>query len=149
MTENIFERIDRSTVPEPNTGCILWLGTLDKDGYGKTTYKNKFVRAHRLVYMLEYGEIPKGSLIQHKCDTPACCNINHLEIGTPLSNMQDKVSKGRLKNQFMSLTHCKRGHEFSGENLRMTMGTKRPKRSCRICTVERARKRYLAQKNAA
>ena len=25
-------------IPEPNTGCWLWLTTLDRDGYGKINY---------------------------------------------------------------------------------------------------------------
>jgi hypothetical protein len=45
--------------------------------------------------MEKYGEIPKGMVIRHKCDNPACCNIEHLEIGTPLDNVNDMIERGR------------------------------------------------------
>lgn len=43
-------------------------------------------------------------LIRHKCDHPYCCNIEHLEIGTPLDNIRDMINRGRdvyhdLKNK--------------------------------------------------
>ena len=47
--------------------------------------------------MLYCGEIPKGYLVCHKCDNPKCTNPEHLFIGTPNDNMQDKINKGRLR----------------------------------------------------
>jgi hypothetical protein len=126
-------RIDNKTMPEPNTGCLLWIGSVDKDGYGKIYFSGQHKRAHRVIFELHFGEIPKGALIQHKCDTPSCCNIDHLEMGTPLTNMQDKVNKGRLRNQNMSKTHCKHGHEFTPENTRIYDG----RRVCYYCLAKK------------
>lgn len=125
----IETRLEISTMPEPNSGCVLWVSGQDKDGYGKLFYKRKHRRAHRVVFELNHGPIPLGGLICHTCDTPSCCNINHLFLGSPLSNMQDKVKKGRLNNQYMNATHCIHGHEFSVENTALYDG----KRCCRIC----------------
>ena len=47
--------------------------------------------------LLYCGEIPKGYLVCHKCDNPKCTNPEHLFIGTPNDNMQDKINKGRLR----------------------------------------------------
>jgi hypothetical protein len=52
-------------------------------------------RLHRAVYAFYMGRIPEGMLVCHKCDNPACCNINHLFLGSANDNTQDMVSKNR------------------------------------------------------
>ncbi|WP_428832632.1 HNH endonuclease signature motif containing protein, partial [Pseudomonas aeruginosa] len=51
---------------------------------------------HRLAYADAHGPIPDGMLIRHKCDNPACFNVNHLELGTQRDNMQDASKRGRI-----------------------------------------------------
>jgi len=55
----------------------------------------KMVYAHRVAYEQAKGEIPKGQFVLHRCDNPACCNPDHLFLGTHQENMTDKVQKGR------------------------------------------------------
>lgn len=45
--------------------------------------------------MQKYGNIPKGMLIRHKCDNTWCCNMDHLEIGTPKDNVRDMKERKR------------------------------------------------------
>lgn len=135
--------LEQRTIPEPNTGCLLWTKGADTDGYGKLLFNGKHSRIHRVVYESVHGPIPKGYLIQHTCDTPACCNIDHLRLGTPLSNMQDKVRKGRLRNQNMNKTHCKNGHAFIGWNL---MWLPNGRRACRAC-IYASNKRFRLKRN--
>lgn len=86
-----------ATVPE--SGCWLWLGGWDNDGYGKINKNGKTVAyAHRFFYQIHKGEIPDGKLVLHKCDSPACCNPDHLFLGTHADNALDKCRKGRLRN---------------------------------------------------
>lgn len=79
-------------IPEPNSGCWLWAGGHDQDGYGHMTGN---VKAHRRSYELHVGPIPMGVLVCHKCDTPCCVNPDHLFLGSGKDNGQDMSLKGR------------------------------------------------------
>jgi hypothetical protein len=76
--------------------CWLWNGSKLSDGYGAFKLNGKMVRAHRYAYEQYNGSIPDGLLVLHKCDTPLCCNPNHLFVGTSKDNTLDCVSKGRM-----------------------------------------------------
>lgn len=54
------------------------------------------VYAHRLAWELQYGPIPDGLKICHKCDIAICCRGEHLFLGTQQENLQDASRKGRL-----------------------------------------------------
>lgn len=133
---NLKEKLEYRSIPEPNTGCILWTGCSDKDGYGIIGIKKNYFRAHRVSYSLSYGEIPNGLFVCHKCDTPSCINPNHLYLGTNSDNQKDVVKRKRSKRWLFNIqTHCIRGHEFTVEN---TVERKLKKSggrniTCRIC----------------
>lgn len=76
-------------------GCILWLGGLNKSGYGQIRDGKKVTTTHRLVYELFKGPIPEGMCVCHKCDIRNCINLDHLFLGTTQENTQDRVNKGR------------------------------------------------------
>lgn len=42
-------------------------------------------------------DITDCSVVMHHCDNKLCCNPDHLEVSTQQKNMQDAVSKGRMK----------------------------------------------------
>ena len=79
--------------------CWLWTGQQDKKGYGKVSYMNRKYTAHNLIYNMHSNNGKYGmqmyTLHLHKCDTPLCCNWNHIYIGTHNDNMRDKVERGR------------------------------------------------------
>lgn len=76
-------------------GCWLWTGGKNSQGYGNFYTNNKQYKAHRFVYELTYGAIPKDILICHHCDNPSCVRPDHLFAGTNQDNMDDMVAKGR------------------------------------------------------
>lgn len=92
---SLEDKFNNLWVPEPNSGCWIWIGTVVNDGYGFISHNGDPDRAHRCSWKLFKGEIPKGIYVCHKCDTPLCVNPDHLFLGTPLDNMLDKIRKGR------------------------------------------------------
>ena len=129
---------------EPNTGCWLWTGGEQRFGYGAIAINNKVKTASRVSFILFKGPIKEGHFICHKCDTPQCCNPDHLFSGTQKDNIKDCISKKRLNRKVIYF--CKNGHEFTEQNTYIAKkGTKRQQRVCRLC-VNDAGKRYRRRK---
>ena len=95
----LAERFARHVGRANDVGCMLWLGKRDRKGYGKTKDDDgKDMFAHRAAYLIAYGSIPDGLCVLHDCpagDYPACCNPEHLWIGTNSDNNRDAKAKGR------------------------------------------------------
>jgi len=83
-------------IPEPNSGCWLWLGHIKYDGYGQIRYEGMQTRAHIASYKMHKGQT-NGLYVLHKCDQRSCVNPDHLFLGTPQDNIDDMHAKGRNK----------------------------------------------------
>lgn len=90
------ERLTAKSMPEPNSGCWIWLGATKADGYGHVWDGLRFRTAHNLSYEVFVGPIPAGHVVRHLvCDVPCCINPDHLATGTARDNVHDCISKGR------------------------------------------------------
>ena len=78
--------------------CWPWTAGTDRYGYGKFAVningKRRYLPAHRVVYLLEYGALPFFDVL-HTCDNPLCCNPAHLGLGTRDDNMAEMVERER------------------------------------------------------
>lgn len=89
------ERFEQKFEKKGPDECWPWTGSKTGEGYGQMVLKGKIRRAHRIMYTNYVGKIPKGKLIRHLCNNPACVNPKHLAVGTDQDNMDDKVKAGR------------------------------------------------------
>lgn len=112
--------------PEPNSGCFLWEGGVNGSGY--PFYKGE--RAHRLVYKMYNGLIPKDYVVHHKCENKLCVNPEHLEVCTRGENVLKSKYKTVWYKKMISLT-CSNGHPRTPENtyIQPSTGTRR----CKVC----------------
>lgn len=81
-------------------GCLIWLGGKTAAGYGVLNLGGKDAGninklAHRLSYLLAYGEYDQSQFVCHRCDNPSCVEPSHLFLGTHQDNMGDMAQKGR------------------------------------------------------
>lgn len=78
------------------SGCWMWGGKLNENGYGIFSLQGRHVRAHRVAYELTHGTIEPGMVVRHSCDNRGCVNPEHLESGTHQDNGRDASIRGRV-----------------------------------------------------
>lgn len=135
----IGARIERLSMPEPNSGCWLWLGALDRDGYGSIQAPGNSgkTRAHRFTFEFFCYPIPAGKQIDHRCHVRSCVNPEHLRVATAAENI------AAAPRHVGKRTMCPRGHPYSGDNLVINSAGKRV---CRVCRNAQARDRKRRMK---
>lgn len=97
MKINIIGRTDHKSIEyEANAdGCWICTSHRKTKGYPTIQTNGKAEQMSRFIYRHFIGQIPENHVIRHKCDNRACINPDHLETGTTLDNMQDKVDRNR------------------------------------------------------
>jgi len=124
-------------MPEPMSGCWLWLGSERSNNYGCFCKNGGNYPAHRASYEIYVGPIQDGLVIDHLCRNTWCVNPDHLEPVTRLENLMRGFRPLKQPRGFycgprhnLNKTHCARGHELSGSNL---LVRKCGRRQCREC----------------
>jgi len=80
-----------------------------ENGYPRIRKNRKHYLISRYFWEQKNGPIPEGMCVLHKCDTPACINVEHFFLGTHQDNMRDRDKKSRqAKGENCSLTKLKK-----------------------------------------
>ena len=131
------ERFWSKCMPEPNSGCWLWLAASTR-GYGAYAYSGSDdVRpAHRVTYETLVGAIPDGLVIDHLCRQPCCVNPSHMEPVTIGENVRrgDTRSNGSHNREKSA---CPSGHAYDQQN---TYTRRNGGRGCIECRRDAVRK---------
>jgi hypothetical protein len=100
--EKLRRRFEKKFLPEPFSGCWLWMANTDGHpigrNYGQIHILGRKRRAHHAAWRIYRGSIPSGLQVLHRCDTPLCVNPAHLFLGTPTDNLSDAEKKGRVRH---------------------------------------------------
>lgn len=116
-------RFERSYIPEPNSGCWLWIGwarsitATCRDMRPYFQVSGKRTLAYRFAYELYRGPIPSGLMVCHSCDVSLCVNPDHLFVGTNSDNQQDSLRKGRHASQLHRSSYQERARYLGVRNI--------------------------------
>lgn len=125
-------------------GCWRWHGVHTHNGYGTFGLGQRHVYAHRWLYELSVGPIPKELDIDHLCRVRDCVNLDHLEPVT----RQENIMRGLgVAKEHALRTHCPQGHPYDEANTAVlaTKWASGRRRRCKQCHREQeARRRARA-----
>lgn len=77
--ETIEAKLKRFSKCDPETGCIVWIGTIKKNGIGVMVIPGKEQGyAHLLAWECVHGPRPKGFIIRRTCGNKLCINVAHM-----------------------------------------------------------------------
>src|SRR5712691_9255630 len=102
---NTLQNILSKTIRDEESGCLLYTGALDKDGYPRISLQGKKRMGSDAVYEMVYGAIPEGQEVDHICYVRHCLEPTHLRALTHRENVlhsktNDEKRHRRLK-QFL------------------------------------------------
>ncbi len=113
-----LDRIKARTVVTEG-GCFEWTGGKIKAGHGYLHINKKAFYVHRLAWELLVGPVALDHELHHRCENPACWNIEHVE----------PLTRSEHKKRHMT-PRCHRGHLYAEGGYVYRNGKQR----CAFCT---------------
>lgn len=127
-------------VPEPNTGCWLWIGALGSRGRARYTIPGRggaSEPAARFALETITGPTPRGAWVMVRCAANCCANPQHAVVMTVADVNREQGERRRKQNK-----KCRRGHEYTPENTDYHYGGAR---RCRACFGAAAKARSVSE----
>ena len=90
-----IDRVMSRIQMDPNTGCWLWEGACNGNGYAVMSVDGKIVGVHRWLLEQTTGPMRPDQHACHKCDTTNCVNPQHMFAGSAADNARDRERKHR------------------------------------------------------
>jgi len=84
---NTLQNIRSNSLRDRESGCLLYMGRLDEDGYARISYQGKNRIGSDVVYEIVYGTIPQGVEVDHICHVRKCVEPTHLRLLTHRQNV--------------------------------------------------------------
>lgn len=153
ITDRLLERFWTKVVKAE--GCWPWTAGRNSEGYGSFAIGARSYDAHRVAYIISYGNPANGLVIDHACHSrdircdggPTCAhrrcvNPAHLEL---VSNRENTLRGRSFAAQNAIKTSCSRGHAYDELNTYVGVNGKR---DCRMCNAAAAA-RYKARQATA
>lgn len=133
---SLRERLFSKLIIDPS-GCVLWTGTTDRDGYGQIRVNGRYQKVHRVMYELLAEPIPEGLQIDHVknrgCAHRNCANVAHLE---PVTTQENTRRGNSISQRNAAKTRCNNNHLFDEANTYVALDGSR---HCRTCSSDSAR----------
>lgn len=142
--QHLPTRFERLCIPEPMSGCWLWLGVASQNKagnwYPRIKIAGRLEMAHRVAYRLYCDDVSDNEVVDHRCENTMCVNPDHLSAVSQQHNVVRSRTSWAGRNA--RKTHCPKGHEYTADNTRIDGG----KRYCRTCHRERQYARFIANR---
>lgn len=116
---------------DPETGCMLWTGSMLPNGYGQVGWRNRLWVAHRAFWVFSGKPDPKGFDLDHLCRNRACINPDHLEMVSRSENLRRGfIARG-----------CVNGHPYREDDFSIVNRSDGSQElRCKVCHRERNRR---------
>ena len=124
-----LERFWDKVEADPFSGCWTF-NSMERSGYGRIKINGKIFSAHRFIFELLNGKIPRKFELDHLCRNRACINPYHLEIVTRRENVLRGNSPQLARERQLAKRFCKFGHPFNDKNTRIRSNGARVCRKC-------------------
>jgi hypothetical protein len=118
-TQQIAQNIHQHCRIDSTTGCWKHSGVTARKPYPRIKIKYRGIETSwglsRIIYAIVHCTVDVPGLVLHTCDTPACCNPDHLYIGDHHDNAMDAARSGVLSRAIHTVPFGLPGKGVQGE----------------------------------